>query len=210
VKYSNVTIGLKRNWLMARVFSRFYPEFRDRKYYEEGLKSAINKVDVEIQNAIIIGGGYGVIAVYLRRVLGNSRDITIYEASERQANIIKQTLEKNSTEGMRIIVNPVGEAVSVYNQEHPVEIIPAKSLPIVDLLLMDCEGAEANIIDEMIFLPKVIIVETHGFLNSGTKLIEEKLTNRGYEVTDCGWAEPSEHEFCKVHDIRVLHALRIN
>ena len=206
VIYSGIVIGLKRNWLMVPLLRRFYPEFQNREFYEEGLKAAINKINIQIESATIIGGGYGAIAVYLHKKITQKCKITIYEASVHQASIIRRTMEINSVFNAKVINMPVGATVSVYNSDQPLNVLPANDLLNTDLLIMDCEGAEKIILDTIIIKPKVIIVETHGFLGSGTNIIREKLLAHNYDVLDMGLAEPNDTEFCLERDIKILYA----
>jgi hypothetical protein len=77
-------------------------------------------------------------------------------------------------------------------------------LPSCDILELDCEGAEIGILRDMTIQPRVIAVETHGFLGAPTSAARELLEARGYHVQDLGWAEPRVLNACVENDIRVL------
>jgi hypothetical protein len=51
-------------------------------------------------------------------------------------------------------------------------------------LELDCEGAEKEILSEMKIRPDVIIVETHPNFNSGPKIIQEILAQKGYRIVN--------------------------
>jgi hypothetical protein len=73
---------------------------------------------------------------------------------------------------------------------------------------LDCEGAEVEILRELIIRPRVILVETHGLFGAPTDLVASLLETRGYVVSDRGVAEPRLAGFCTVNDIRVLLGIR--
>jgi hypothetical protein len=72
------------------------------------------------------------------------------------------------------------------------------------VLQLDCEGAEVEILREIIDQPRVILVETHGLCGAPTDLVASLLEARGYAVSHRGLAEPQKGDFCTKNDIRVL------
>jgi hypothetical protein len=72
------------------------------------------------------------------------------------------------------------------------------------VLQLDCEGAEVEILRELIVQPRVILVETHGLFGSPTDLVASLLEKRGYVVSDRGVAEPRMAEYHTENDVRVL------
>jgi hypothetical protein len=83
-------------------------------------------------------------------------------------------------------------------------IVSPSQLPQCNVLQMDCEGAEVEILREMIIQPRVILVETHGVFGAPTDLVASLLEKRGYVVSDRGVAEPRMAEYHTKRDVRVL------
>jgi Methyltransferase FkbM domain len=77
-------------------------------------------------------------------------------------------------------------------------------LPPCDVLELDCEGSEVGILRDMLIEPRIVAVETHGFLGAPTGDVRNVLENRGYQVSDLGFAEPRLETECAKRDIRVL------
>jgi FkbM family methyltransferase len=67
-----------------------------------------------------------------------------------------------------------------------VDIMSEHNLPCIDLLKLDCEGAEHEIIDsltpEISSKLKNIVMETHGLENRSPKHLAERLVHLGFEV----------------------------
>jgi hypothetical protein len=55
-----------------------------------------------------------------------------------------------------------------------------------DVLVLDCEGAEMEILKEIPQSPQTIVVETHEFLDSPEEEVRRILSDRGYTVVDRG------------------------
>jgi hypothetical protein len=55
-------------------------------------------------------------------------------------------------------------------------------LPDCDVLILDCEGAEIEIIDGMEQRPRTMIVESHGFLDSPESAVLNSLEAFDYYV----------------------------
>jgi hypothetical protein len=72
---------------------------------------------------------------------------------------------------------------------------------------MDCEGSETDILKNMNIRPRVIIVETHGFLGAPTENTLESLKCMGYIVENAGLAEPRFGDLCARDDVYCLIGL---
>jgi hypothetical protein len=69
---------------------------------------------------------------------------------------------------------------------------------------LDCEGAEVEILRELVIQPRAILVETHGLNGAPTDLVASLLEKRGYVVSHRAVAEPRLADHCTRYDIRVL------
>lgn len=77
-------------------------------------------------------------------------------------------------------------STELYGEMRTAHVISPSSLPEYDAVVLDCEGSEGEILRDMAFRPRVIIVETHAFLDSLEDAIRSQLTNMGYEIVARG------------------------
>ena len=77
----------------------------------------------------------------------------------------------------------------------------AKDFPECDALVMDCEGAELLILQNLIIRPRLIIVETHPMFDSPEEKITELLKNLGYDIISNNLRQES---------VEILSAIRKN
>lgn len=164
-------------------YSRLF-DFTDemRSYKEsnvEALRSQVNSGD----DVVIIGGGFGVTSVVAARKAGDTGHVVVYEADADRIQTLRETLQINRVEDICDVVHAtVGSTVEVAgSMEGAGEITPSE-LPDCDVLEMDCEGAEAEVIDGLLISPRVIIVETHPEKAASTESIESQLTAHGYRI----------------------------
>ena len=210
VVYSGIKTGLRRNRL-DELFKRLAPEKQDQPSYEITLLSGLSQCVSQGDRVVIVGGGYGVTAVKAANHSGDNGLVTVYEGSETQSAIIRQTLQLNGVKNVEIVSSIVGANVAVYDGFlEDVDITDPTSLPDCDVLELDCEGAEVFILDKMTIRPYRILVETHGIYGAPTKLITEKLMKKGYSVVNLGIAEPQYQTFCEKNDIFILQATLLN
>ena len=155
----------------------------EKKHYLGELSTSIESGDTVVQ----IGAGAGVSTVVASELSAPEGKAITYEAGYEQAKIAEDTIELNrktwrETSPVEIKHALVGEAVNVYGEAGDPEIIAPNELPERDVLALDCEGAELDILQDILHTPKQIIVETHGWLGSGTDEVVEVLTDLGYEI----------------------------
>jgi hypothetical protein len=70
-------------------------------------------------------------------------------------------------------------------------------LPECDVLVLDCEGAEVDILTQMDIWSDVVIVETHGIFDAPAKKIREILVEKGYKVLSKDVAEKRGRDSAK-------------
>jgi len=168
----------------------------------EGLSRSVNPSD----HVVIVGGGLGVTAVHAARMAGAKGQVTVYEASESRFSDLETAIRLNHVDDqVKTVRGVVGTDVKVYGEEASTRI-PPSGLPACDVLELDCEGAEMMILKEMNILPRILLVETHGFRGAPTTDVEDLLRGRGYEVENIGVAEPRLQSVCEDRDIYVLVA----
>jgi hypothetical protein len=153
--------------------------------YEESLLTCIREWVNSGKSAVVVGGGAGVSTVVTAQNVDNDGTVTVYEGNADQADLVAETVDLNYVAPtIRIRQAVVGEARSVWGGAGDSEVVPPKDLPECDVLVMDCEGAESPILESMTVQPNVIIVETHGHLDSPTEQVTSLLNEQGYEVVD--------------------------
>lgn len=153
--------------------------------YEASLVASIRKWVNGGEHAVIIGGGAGVSTVVTARCIELDGTVTVYEGNAEQADLVMETVELNNVgPTVRIRQMVVGEARSVWGGADDCTPLPPEDLPGCDVLVMDCEGAESVVLDSLDIDPDIIIVETHGHLNSPTDKVQSLLVDQGYQVVD--------------------------
>ncbi|WP_128905685.1 class I SAM-dependent methyltransferase [Halorubrum amylolyticum] len=155
--------------------------------YEAELVSEIRAEVHEGDRVCVVGGGLGVSTVAAVEATGRKGSVKTYEGSEDQIDIVKKTLELNQV-GSHVelrhgVVGSFSDFSSdFYGKAGSAAHIEAKDLPESEVLVLDCEGAENEIIDGLADLPPTIIVESHGFLDSPESEVRQRLESRGYQI----------------------------
>lgn len=154
--------------------------------WENTLVQAVREHVRETDDVLIVGGGFGVSAVTaIRRTDG---DATVLEAAEEMVDTITETLVLSSVDTGRVDLKHavVGRELNVWGSSKGATSIEPADLPDCDILIMDCEGAERDILSNVRIRPREIIVESHGDLGSPTTAVKESLERLGYEVEIIG------------------------
>lgn len=181
-----------------------------RPTYEETLLESSQELIQAGDTVVIIGGGWGVSTVEIARQIGEGGEVITYEGSKKAVKDIVDTVQLSGL-GDRITVRHavVGENISIRHHEdlHADTILSPKELPECDAVVLDCEGAERQILEQM-DLPDRIVVETHGLFGAATDEIVAILSEHTYDVENQGVANTNKIEFCRENDIRVLSAIK--
>lgn len=177
----------------SRLFDEIVPwkaMLFDPDHFESAIVDSLKKWVKPGDDVVVIGGGWGVTTVIAAEQNGPDGSVISYEASPNQAESISETVELNNVADRVTVENSVvSEAISVIGEEVSQNTLPPSELPKCDVLELDCEGAELGILDGISFRPRVIIVESHGHLDSPTDQIVEKLESMSYEIQS---REPAE------------------
>lgn len=155
------------------------------------------------ETVVVIGGGKGIASVVAAEAVGNSGRVITYEASRSQAEICRETMALNEVSDVSTVeVSLVGPAKNVYGADTAAPLA-VDELPEHDALVMDCEGAEKEIITALSevdgrTMADSIVVETHSQFGAPLKTIVDCLSMAGYEVErtdEATWAE-TDHTDC--------------
>ena len=151
--------------------------------YEDSEVRAINKYVKPDDNVVIVGGGFGVTTVIAAKKLKESNKMTLIEASKTVCTHIIDTLKLNNVYHKVNIINKVVEVEHhTWGKTETNNILLAKDLPTCDVLILDCEGAEKQICENITFSPTYIFVETHRQFEAPLHLIESILKSRNYKI----------------------------
>jgi hypothetical protein len=193
----------------AKLFDRYVPGQRaDRPNYESGVVDALERHVDAGDSVVVIGGGWGVTAVRAARKTGAAGSVVVYEASKEMTARVAETLALNGVEDRVDLTNAVvGHGVDVWGEATD-DVVHPSELPECDVLVLDCEGAEVDVLVDMAIDPRVIAVETHGLYDAPSNEVAALLEERGYTVTNRTVADRGLEETCREADIRVLTAVR--
>jgi Methyltransferase small domain len=178
----------------------------DQPGYEATLVAGLKETVRPGDSVVIVGAGLGVTAVVAALRAGPSGTVHCFEGSKKYVGLAQQTAARNQITNINIHHAVVAQLIASFDGvAHDLgPALPPSQLPPCNVLEMDCEGAEVEILREMIIQPRVILVETHGLYGAPTALVASLLEKRGYVVSDRGLAEPRLLDSCIKNDIRVL------
>lgn len=157
----------------------------ERPDYERPLVASLRDYVQTGDRVVVVGGGKGVSTVAAANQVGADGEVTVYEGGAEEVRKIKQTLRLNRmTDRTNVKHTVVGTAVNVYGDEGDAEHVTPATLPVCEILELDCEGAELEILRNLEISPRVIIVETHENLDAPEEAVREELEHLGYDVVD--------------------------
>ena len=155
----------------------------DQEEYEEAVRAAQRAHIREGDHVRIVGGGMGVTAV--TAVGHGAVDVDVIEASAASVRRCRRTIEHHDLEDIVSVEHArIGPAIETFSGRIGREL-PFEWCLECDVLELDCEGAEAEILDALSVdddLPRVMIVETHGYLDSPTEQVRSQLDTLGYRI----------------------------
>lgn len=175
--------------------------------YEESLIRGIRDHVEDGDDVVIVGGGEGVSTVVAARKSGDSGSVTTFEGSSNAVKKIKNTVQLNNVDTQVSIRHAiVARAVSLRGKKGCADIISPNQLPECDVMILDCEGAEIDILEELESWPGTLIVETHGIYGATKPKVNELLNNVGYNIIAEEIAEERLRKMCEENGIYVLTA----
>jgi len=151
--------------------------------HEAQLISAIRNYVKNGEKALVIGGGSGASTVVVAHQVGDTGSVISYEGNKNSFSRVKETINLNKVDD-RVEVHHIIVEKPVYliGEIGNPKILPAKDFPDCDALVMDCEGAELPILQNMQIKPRLIIVETHPSLNAPKEETMKLLDKLGYDI----------------------------
>jgi precorrin-6B methylase 2 len=154
--------------------------------YEQTLLGAIRNHIKDGDRVVEIGGGFGVSTVVAANCVGTHGTVRSFEGSEQHVNLIREAGVLNGvSDRITVIPEIVGPAYDVWGDVVIKTRDPA-NLPHADVLILDCEGAEQDILADIDIAPRIVIVEAHTHMGVSADDIALHLRERGYEVSEAG------------------------
>jgi len=151
--------------------------------HEAELISAIRNYVKNGEKALVIGGGSGASTVVVAHQVGNTGSVVAYEGNKNSVARAKETINLNKVDDRVVIKHAIVEKpVHLMGDIGNAPTLTAKDFPDCDALVMDCEGAELPILQNIKIRPRLIIVEAHPLLNSPKEEVIKLLDKLGYDI----------------------------
>jgi hypothetical protein len=151
--------------------------------HEAELISAIRNYIKSGENVLVIGGGSGASTVAVAHQVGIKGTVITYEGNKNSVSVVNDTINLNKVEDRVSVKHVIIEKpIHLMGFIGKAPTLLAKDFPACDVLVMDCEGAELPILQNLIIKPRLIIVETHPMFNSPEEKIIELLKNLNYDI----------------------------
>jgi len=151
--------------------------------HEEQLIESIRNFISSGEKVILIGAGTGASTASASRQVGSNGSVHAFEASDRAVSKCKDTVRLNQVDDIADCTHAIIEApIHVVGHSNDAKQLSATDLPTCDTLVMDCEGAEREILRNIEKYPEKIIVETHSHFDSSSNMIREILSNEYTEI----------------------------
>lgn len=175
-------IGVRRaaNWALTRALGPQVGVYngvaaRDRRVldrdhepeYKQALVEAVREAVEPGDDVVCVGGGRAVAPVHAARCGG---DVTVYEAGDEALVVTESAAALNDVD-LHTIYMTVGTAGAVTGRAAWFSVDPA--LLDGDVLILDCEGAERDILPVEGF--ETVIVETHPKHGSPLEAVRDRL-----------------------------------
>lgn len=152
---------------------------RKRPDFEEPMAGAVRE-NVELGcNVVVVGGGHGVTSTIAAM---SGAEVTVFETSPYWADVCSSTHSMNGVKQSVDVVNAIiGHEVEAWGFTKGVDTMHPDNLPKCNWLVLDCEGAEHEILEDMSHRPHRLSVETHE-PHSSPESMSDTLCLMGYEI----------------------------
>ncbi|MBB6644717.1 FkbM family methyltransferase [Halobellus ruber] len=156
-------------------------------------------------NVVAVGGGWGVTTTHAAERVGDEGSVVVYEGSAAEVEKIQETTRRNGVaDRVKVEHVIVGTAISLRGEPGDAAVISPLDLPACDILILDCEGAEIEILQNLEIEPRIIAVESHGHYDAPSDIVARELSELGYEIITKTVADEGQREACVEKDVYVL------
>lgn len=139
-----------------------------RETWEEDLMRAIRSRSFCGKHVVEVGTGFGICTAEIAKRVGPDGKVIAYEGDSDRVEKAIETLKLNGVMG---VVDLHAEYVKCIDEDP-------------DILVTDCEGCEAELLDGDYGSPNIVIVETHPTFGVPTDDITSSLMRDGYQISD--------------------------
>lgn len=182
---------------------------RDIPGYESALVEGIRQYVETGDTIVVVGGGWGVSTVVAAKQSGIDGQVITFEAGAETFTKVEDTVQLNDVDDRVSIRHAiVARAVSLRGEGDDAQVVSPTCLPDCDILVLDCEGAEIDILEEMEVRPRAVLVETHGMFDAPKVDVCDRLNRAGYKIVESNVAEDRLWDECKEKGIYVLFAIQ--
>lgn len=157
-------------------------DLTDHYDYKPVMRSLIHQTVGPGYRVIDIAAGRGVFSTIAARY---GARVTAYEGASNMIDIAEETLRLNHVENRVEIVHAiVSNSVELFGPSEGAEIIGPDELPNADLLILDCEGAEEEIVRGLSAKIDNIVLESHPEHGVDTATARRALESSGFEIRE--------------------------
>lgn len=151
--------------------------------YEAALVDGIRRCVRRGDDVVVVGGGYGVSSVVAADHVGPEGSVITYEGAAEHVDLVVETCSLNGVSDCVTVEHAVvGSDPNLYTRSGGARSVPPAELRACDVLVLDCEGAETEILADVRPLPRSIVVETHGQFDAPPARVRAVLTDRGLSM----------------------------
>lgn len=164
--------------------------FQGNETYKHGLAEAIRERVGETDRVVEVGAGRGVMTTIAAR---RAQRVIAYEAGDEYLTLARDTVERNHMADRAMVRHAIvgTPGAEVWGEESGAVVAPA-DLPRHDVLVLDCEGAEVDIIPGLTARPRAIIVEPHPEWGVDEHDVVEVVEAQGYDIVNSRRYEPDD------------------
>jgi hypothetical protein len=145
----------------------------------------ISHIEAQVESGddiVVVGGGFGISSVVAAHQTGQEGSVIAYEAAAERYRKATETVKLNDVgEIVNLRHTLVGPDVAVKGTLSGASTVNPSNLPRCDVLILDCEGAETKIIDQLSFRPRVLVIETHSCFDAPTSEVRSLVEELGYD-----------------------------
>lgn len=161
---------------------RLFDVTRSHPEMKAGLVEAVRELVEEGDRAVDIAAGWGLVSTHLA---WSGATVVTYEGSAKMLREARRTFRRNGVaDAVELRHAVVGEANHVRGGPGDAARISPADLPAMDLLVLDCEGAEKHILEHLPEAPPKVVVESHPDYGASDGVVRDLLEDLGLTVSD--------------------------